>query len=155
MADEASFVIDGDNYEIPDLGSFNMTEAVVLYDHCGLTLEDFAIDEDDPDQVEELAQKTKHPGFIQSLMVVAYMRGNRNVKRLKAEQVIGNSNLIEAYEAMVIAGAAEDPTEPQKSEEPKKASGSKKSSSGGSSGGDSKKSSDEQEETPEPTGTSE
>lgn len=154
MAD-ASFVIDGDEFPIPDLGSFNMAEAVVLYDHCGLTLEDFAIDEDDPTEVEELAKKTKHPGFIQALMVVAYMRGNRGVKRHKAELVIGNSNLIEAYEAMVVAGAAEDPTEPQKSEQPTPVLPSSSDRSGSSSGSDSEKSSDAPEETPEATGTSE
>lgn len=152
MTAESSFVIDGADYPIPGLESFNMDEAVVLYDCSGLTLEDFAIDEDDQEQVDELESKTKNPGFIKALMIVAYMRGN-GVSRKKAEGLIGNSNLFEALKAFVVDDG-KDPTEPQKSEQSTLSSPESSGSSGDSSGIASATSSDEPEATPELTGTS-
>lgn len=136
MAD-ASFVIDGVDYPIPGLDSFDMDEAVILYEHCKLSVEDFAIDDEDPEEVEELAEKTKHPGFVKALMIVAYMRGNRGVKRNKAEVVIGKSNLMDAYEAFIDAGGEEDPTEAQKTSESSEASSASSSGNGAASGSDS------------------
>lgn len=117
MADESGFKIDGKEYPIPGFETFDMDEATILYEHCGMGLEDFAVDEEDPEQLAELAKKIKHPGFIRSLMIVAFLRGNAGSSRQKAETVIGASNLFDAYDAFLKSGGAEDPTEPQKKSE--------------------------------------
>lgn len=150
MAD-AAFVIDGDEYPIPGLESFNMFEAMTLYEYCGLSLEDFAIDEEDPDQVAELQEKTKNPGFIFALMLVAYLRGNKGLPKKRAADIIANSNIMGAYEAFLAAGMEEDPTRPQESNPTSESS----SGNGSDSGDDSTKNSDEPEETPDSTGISE
>lgn len=148
----ASFKIDGDEYPIPGLESFNMDEAVILYECSGLTLEDFAIDEDNQNEVEELEDKTKNPGFIKALMVVAYMRGNKKSTKKRAMDLMGNSNLFEALQSFL--DSEEDPTEPQKSEEATSLKPVSTDLSGGSSGSDGQKSLDLVEETLRVTGTS-
>ena len=151
MADEACFVIDEVEYPIPGLDGMTMQEAVVLYERSGLTLEDFAIDDEDPDQVEELERKTKHPGFLLALVQIAYMRGNPKVNRKRAEQIADEMDLIAAYEAVVKAGIDQDPTSPQ----PNEVTDESSVGSGDGSGDDSTKSSSSPpEETPALTGTS-
>lgn len=115
---EPAFLIDGNEYPIPGLETFDMDEALTLYECCGLTLEDFAIDDEDEDEIAEMVQKTRHPGYVKALMIVAYQRGNAGVSKKKATAVIGRANLIEAYMAFVKAGGEEDPTEAQSSETP-------------------------------------
>ena len=151
---EASFVIDGAEYPIPGLETFNMDEAQLLYECCGLTLEDFAIDDADPDQVDELDGKTRNPGFIKALMIVAYSRGNPKAGKKHVVSLIGNSNLFEALQAFVGQDEVEDPTEPQKSEQSTPSSPESSDSNGSSSGDDSETSSGLQEEIPGLTGTS-
>ncbi|HSE44717.1 MAG TPA: hypothetical protein VLA89_05245 [Gemmatimonadales bacterium] len=150
MADEACFVIDEVEYPIPGLDGMNMQEAVVLYERSGLTLEDFAIDDEDPEQVEELEQKTKHPGFLLALVQIAYMRGHPKVTRKRAEQVADQMDLIAAYEAVLKAGIDKDPTPTQQSE----ATSESSAGNGSASGDDSTKSlSSLPEQTQLPIGT--
>ena len=147
---EAHFTIDGSECPIPGLESFNMDEAEILYECCGLTLEDFAIDDEDPDEVAEMQQKTRHPGFVRALMIVAYMRDHPGIPKKKAASVIGRSNIVDAYMAFAQAGGEEDPTEAQSSNPTSESS----SGNGSGSGESSTKSSDDQERRPESTGTS-
>lgn len=102
------FRIDGSDYEIPELGSFLMGEAMILYDNTGLMLSDFALDEDDPTQAEKLTRNILHPGTVKTRMVVAYMRGNRNASREAAEAIIDQSNWLEAYLGYTAAFRSED-----------------------------------------------
>ncbi len=133
MADENKFLIDGVEYPIPGLETFNMADAFLLYEYSGLSLEDFAIDEEDPEQVEELGRKTKNPGFIFTLMLVAFLRGNKGTPKNKAVALIETSNLVSAYEAFLDAGMEEDPTPTQESEITAESSSGNGSDSGESS----------------------
>lgn len=112
---ESGFVIDGTHYEIPTLDSFTMAEAKILFDCSGLALEDFAVDEADPDATDGLRKNLRNPGFIEALMVVAYKRGNPNASLAKARELIGQANLVEAIKNMVDEDDA-GPPEPQKTE---------------------------------------
>lgn len=150
---EASFIIDGKEYDIPGLETFNMGEAMILYDRSGLVLEDFAIDETDPLQVQELEQKGKNPGFITALMIVALVRSG--IPRKRAEMMIDGSNLVEVLANMSVEIDEENPTEPQKNEPLTPLSSTSTDSNGSSSGSDSQTSSEEPEETPVAIGTSE
>ena len=154
MAD-SGFEIDGREYPIPGFETFDLDEAMVLYECCGMTLEDFVVDQEDEEQLEALAEKTRHPGFIRALMIVAFMRGNEGVSVKKAQSVIGGSNLFEAYKNFLEAGGAEDPTEPQPKSESSEASPASSSGSGRSSGRGSTKSSASPDAAPASTGTGE
>ena len=107
MAD-AGFLIDGTQYDVPSLDSLNMDEAQILYDTSGLVLEDFAVDEDDPEATGKLQKNLRNPGFIRALMIIAYLRGNGGVSRAKAEAIIGSSNLVSAIEAFVSSVGSDD-----------------------------------------------
>ena len=151
MAEEVGFVFDGEEAPIPELGSLNMDEAEVLYERCNLTLEDFVIDDEDPDQVAELAEKTKHPGFVTALLQIAYQRLKPGVNKKRALEVARSYSLTEAYEQIILSGLDEDPTTPQTS--PNEATDESSAGSGSDSGADSTTNSDQPEETQPPTTT--
>lgn len=155
MAD-SGFIIDGLHYEVPSLDSFNMDEAQVLYDLSRLTLEDFAVDEDDPAAAAKLHENIKNPGFVRTLMTVAYMRGNRGISRSKAEAVIGGSNLFEALKQFGESVEADaGPPEVSRSEPEPPDSDESTASLNGHSGESSTSNSAEPAENPAPTGISE
>ena len=147
----ALFVIDGREYEIPGLETFDMDEAMILYDYSGLTLEDFAADDDVEDE-EERNRKLRHPGLLKTLLHVSYQRGNPSVGKAKVSRTVGAMNLVDALKKL-----AEDeqvpPTEPQSSGPPTPSSSRSLNGSEPSSGADSTPSSDVPDGTPEATGT--
>lgn len=100
MADELIFVIDGAEYPCPDIASFNMGERRVMFDLSGIVEEDFAQGDDETDEEKEarVGKLTRHPGFIESLMHIAYARGNPELKRPRVQDVIDNTNYLEAIE---------------------------------------------------------
>jgi len=112
---ETGFRIDGVVYDVPTLDSFTMDEAEILYKCSGLSLEDFAVDEDDPEQAEQFSKNLRNPGFIRAMMTVAYIRGNPGVTPAKAGTIIGKSNLIEAIQNFVGEVDADSPPEPERS----------------------------------------
>jgi hypothetical protein len=156
MAEDARFVIDGVEYPVPTFDTFNLDEMQVLYDCSGYGLEDFAIDEDNDEEVEERDRKAKSPGILKSQVVIALTRGTKEVprrSRKQAMELVGRMNFVELLAAIE---AEEDPTEPQKSEEPKSpisTSSDEKPDSSGTNGSTSSESLTE--ETPVSTGTSE
>jgi hypothetical protein len=156
-ARESAFVIDGKEYPVPGLDTFDMDERRVMFDYCGLTQEDFVAQEGETgEETEERNGKLmRHPGFLQSLMHIAYARGNPKVPHGRVKDVIGRTNFLEA----VARFAEEEPEEadavPPASEstselEPSLPRSSVDSSE--SSGNGSPPTSSEPEETPEPTG---
>lgn len=92
-----AFRIDGSVYEVPELGTFTMGEALILYDNTGLSLESFVLDADDPKQAQQFTKAILHPGTVFSRMVVAYLRGNPGASREQAEAIIEKGNWLEAY----------------------------------------------------------
>lgn len=95
-----AFVIDGREYPSPDLDSLNMGERRVMYDLCGIVQEDFApLDGETADEHDTRVSKlTRHPGFMESLMHIAYQRGNPDAGRAKVQKVIESTNYLEAIE---------------------------------------------------------
>lgn len=149
MAD-SGFLIDGTHYEVPTLDSFTMNEAEILYKCSGLALEDFAIDEEDPEAVSEFRAKTRNPGFLKALMTVAYIRGNSGTPVEAANRIIGAANLIDAMKALGdVAEADVDPPAVGADSAPEN-----DSSSNDPSGGTSTSGSDEPDESLVPIGTS-
>lgn len=154
MAD-SGFLIDGQTYEVPDLETFNMDEAMILYDNSKLGLEDFALDEDDPKSAEQLKKNLLHPGYVRTLMTVAYLRGNQGLGREKAEAVIGGSSWFDAYQSYAEKIKAADAGPPEMTPEPEGDADGTTSTSSGHSGDGSTSGSAEPGEIPVPTGTTE
>lgn len=132
---ESGFIIDGTAYDVPTLDTFSMDEAEILYKCSGLTLEDFAVDEEDPEASEQLIKNIRNPGFIRALMTVAYIRGNPGISQARASSVIGKANLLDAIKEFAEADA--DPPELTRTtnepDEPVASSESSSDPSGGTS----------------------
>ena len=156
--EESAFVLDGKVYEIPGLDTFTMDEAQILYDYAGLSLEDFApadpeaSEDEQEEHSAEFARKLKNPGFLRTLMHIAYQRGNPKMSRARVQDLIGSANLVEALEHF---GEEDDESPPATSSpsEPSLPSPSSEPSRSGDSGTPSPSGSDEPDESPEVTGT--
>lgn len=154
--EEKGFEIDGKMYPIPTLDSFDIAEARLLWESCGMALEDFATpDEETEEEREERLRRYRHPGFIAALVEVAYARGNPDLRASAVHERCLKLNMLDAMEDMIQSvreGAPDDvPLEPTKprSESSKDSESSKNDSSGpGSMSG-----SDAQEDSHAPTGT--
>lgn len=147
---EAAFKIDGTEYPMPDFETYNMDELQVLYDCSGFGIEDFAVDEDDDEAVEERDKKAKSPGILKAQLVVALMRSGLSKRKAMAQ--IGAVNVFELLSS-VETEDDEDPTSPQKSEQPSPVTTTDSDEKPESSGSDSLRSSDPADETQPPTGT--
>jgi hypothetical protein len=95
------FVIDGRDYEVPDLDTVTMGEAIIVYEYSGLAL-------------DELAGNSKHPGVIAALMHIAYQRGNPGEPKVGVRQLIEQTSLVSALEKM---GGEDGPPEVGKTEQ--------------------------------------
>jgi hypothetical protein len=148
---ESGFLIDGVKYEIPLLDSLNMREAKILYDCCGLSIEDFMADLDDPKSVRLVAKHQKHPGFWEARFLISYLRGNPDVSLEKARDLIDGSNFFEVLSGIKVDDA--DPPDVKSSSEPSASGAGTTSTSSDRSGTSSTSDSEGLEKIPEPTGT--
>lgn len=131
MAAETGFIIDGDRHEVPSLDTLTLDEAQVLYDYCGLTIEDFvpllAETDEDRDELEaelaNLAERTKNPGFLRALMHIAYQRANPRLSAKRVKEMIGAADLVENRMALLDIPEEDDAVVPPAStSEPEKSS---------------------------------
>lgn len=151
---ESGFLIDGKVYEVPDMGSFDMAERRLMFDLTGFVQEDFVQEDDETDDEHEgrVARMTRHPGFMEMLMRVAYQRGNPGVNANKVKLVVDKTNYLEAVQS--LAGAEEEDAGPPASmTEPEQPSPRPTDLGSSSSGERSANGSGEQDDSPAPTGT--
>ena len=154
---ESGLVLDGKLYDVPSLDTFTMDEAQILYDYAGLTLEDFAPADPEASEDEqeehgtEFARKLKNPGFLRTLLHIAYQRGNPKTSQARVKDLIGKVNLIEALEH--FGEEDESPPETISQNEPSLQSSSSEPSKSADSGIPSASDSDQPDESPEATGT--
>ena len=141
MAD-AKLLIDGVEHEVPALSTFDMDEYQILFDLSGLTVADFATEDDD-----QITRNYWNPGYQRALLVVAYLRTHPGTKRADVEKLIGKVRL-----ADVIDQGVDDADPPPQSVQPPEEVGS--SSKSAQSGDHSSNGSDASPaEIPETTGT--
>lgn len=154
MAAETGFDIDGTVYPVPELDSFDMDEAQVLYDYSGLIIEDFVqLPPDASDEErEQREQKLKNPGLIRSLMHVAYQRGNPKAKPAKVRELVGKANIIASYNGL-LGEEGEEELPPASTTEPVPQSQNEPVISNESSGDASTNASAQQDDTLVITGT--
>ena len=116
------FEIDGRVYPLPILDTLKMPEAQLMYDHCGLTIEDFVPpDEEADDYTDELREeweqsivhKVKNPGFMFSMVAIAYWRGNPRKDRAAVEKVASEANFLQATAELVLAGMDAEDDDPK------------------------------------------
>lgn len=99
MADEPRPLhIDGRDYPVPALETFDMDEWQILHEKTGLTL----------DTIEDASLS---PGLLRTLLIVAYRRGNPDAKMPHIEKRVGAINFLEVMTAIagVEDGDADDP----------------------------------------------
>jgi hypothetical protein len=153
------FVIDGGDYDAPDLDTFDMAERRVMFELSGIVEEDFVRQEDETDDEHTLRVRkmTRHPGFMEALMHVAYQRGNPDEKRARVKAVIDKTNF---HEAIAKWGEVEEegddgPPASESTSEPGRASLTEIVGSNTSSGEGSAESSAQPDKTPASTGITE
>ena len=88
---EAKFVINGRDYEIPGIDTFNLDEAMVLYHYSKLTL----------DQVADL--EGVHPGVVAALLHVGIARAEPDARLKDIEKVVRAVSVMELIEKMEAA----------------------------------------------------
>lgn len=99
MAD-LTFVIDNHEYESPGLDTLTMKERRLLYDLSGIVQEDFAREQDETEEqhTARVAKLTRIPGFMEALMSVAYWRGHPGLSRDQVQEIVDNTNFLQAIE---------------------------------------------------------
>lgn len=154
--DDLGLLIDGERYPLPQIMSFDLDEAELLFDKSGLTLEDF-ITAEDREGLEKLLGHYRNPHVIRVLAHVAYRRKNRDARPAQIESLIGKTNAADIVASLLQTIMEEvDESPPVSTTEPKATSPSSSVTKSESSGTPSpQNSASEQDESPEPTGTSE
>lgn len=100
MADnESGFLIDGDRYELPDMGTFTVKESRVFYKETGLVPEVVRMRL----QAGELSfmDLLENVGFLPALAAVAYMREHDDVDDLTVEKVISRTTRDDLFMALL------------------------------------------------------
>lgn len=98
---DAAFEIDGNTYAIPELDTFDMDEAEILFDYSGCVLEDFApADPDAPEEEQEQhvqgqLAKVRNPRFKRALVHVAYRRAHPDLADAEVRAATGKANMLD------------------------------------------------------------
>jgi hypothetical protein len=79
----ADFKVNGKEIDLPDMGTFSIDEAIVLYEYSGMTL----------DQAEEI--EGLHPGIIGGLVHIAIARAEPERKAKEIEKAVRAMNLLD------------------------------------------------------------
>jgi hypothetical protein len=97
---ETGFLIDGKVYEVPGLWDLTMAERRLLFELSGFTQEDFLLQDDETDEEQEarVEKMMRHPGYVETLMTVAYQRGNPTMKPGKVRLVVDGTNYMDAIQ---------------------------------------------------------
>ena len=133
--DIARFVIDGREYPVPEVDSFTLGEAVVVFDYSGLGL-------------DQLGDNASNPKVYSAFVHIAYARGNPDVDEATVHDLVMGANLVRVMEKL---GGETNPTTqtPDTTSSPPSSSSSDASSGEGSTNG-----SDEPADAPSSTGAS-
>jgi hypothetical protein len=116
--------IDGVEYDWPEVESLTLDEAVILYDHSGLTL----------DQIPDL-KGTFHPGFIKGMLHIAVVRVRPDVPRREIEERLGKLKLGEMDE--VFESMGDEDESPEEGSAPKSGESSLSSGKSGTAASES------------------
>jgi hypothetical protein len=149
------FTIEGKVYPTAPMQDWDMDESQILYDYTGLALEDFSPDPDLPpeDRYQEILLYMKNPGFVRTLLHIAYRRGNPTLKEDKIREVVGRVNAMKAITEFIEANEKDDAGPPASTTEQEKPSANGSVDSNATSGSSSTTASDEPDDHPVNIGT--
>lgn len=102
------------------MSDYTMAEAQIMYDYCGIVIEDFAplMDEDNEDAAlaEALEERLKNPGFTTALLHISYQRVNPRVSEAKIRRYFETMDRTEAMERFLeLTSLEEDDVDPPES----------------------------------------
>jgi len=100
----ATITVEGTPYVLPALDTFDLDEAIILYNYSGLTF----------DQVWEL--EGLNPGVIKSLLHIAIQRSDRALRGRDIEEMVGRVNMMEVM--VELSRAADEMPDPTKGAQP-------------------------------------
>jgi len=96
---ETRITVQGTPYVLPQLASFDIDEAIILYNYSSFTF----------DQVWEL--EGLHPGVIKALLHIAILRSDPSLREREISEMVGSVNMMDVMDQLsAIAEAAPDPT---------------------------------------------
>jgi hypothetical protein len=162
MADDegpvVTFEIDGAEYPIPVLATFDMDEAQVLWDNCQIGLEDLVPDQDgewSDDRRREVVVIMTNPAFLRTMLHVAYRREHHDMPRHLIDDKVGKVSMVLALRRWSSLLDEDDASPPpqESTTTPDEASRNASDDSSMSSGNGSTTTSEaEQDGRPAPTG---
>lgn len=102
MADERGFLIDGEIVPLVAIDSFTMGDRNVFWDYTGQVQEDYIQQDGESDQDHEARTEklSRHPGYWQTMMHIAYQRKHPELSRQKVAALIENTNYVEALSGL-------------------------------------------------------
>lgn len=159
MSDEAGFLIDGKRYELPDMGTFTISESRVFYRETGLVPEVVRMRLADGSLT--YMDLLENIGFLPALAAIAYRREHSEVDDAGLDFIIGNTPRDDLFMALLDVDEEEESppsegsTRPPPEQSPNGSSASTDSTkpSSESSGSPSTQSSDTPDAQPDSTGT--
>ncbi len=97
---DARITVEGTPYVLPALDTFDLDEAIILYEYSGLTF----------DQVWEI--EGLHPGVVKALLHVAVQRSDVSLRQSDIKELVGRVNMMEVMTELAnVADAMPDPTQ--------------------------------------------
>lgn len=97
MSSDTRITVEGTAYVLPTLSSFDIDDAIVLYNYSTLTF----------DQVWEL--EGLHPGVVKALLHIAIHRSDPSLREREISEMVGRVNMMDVMEQLAEA-AAPNPT---------------------------------------------
>lgn len=147
--------------QLVPMADYTMDESQIMYDYCGIVIEDFAplMDEaDDADRAAQMEERLKNPGFVRALLHISYQRANPRASSDEIRRFFGSMTRNEAMERFTeIVGELEeegDDSPPELTTEPDRSSLRSSVTNSDSFGESSTTSSDEPDGQAATTGTS-
>lgn len=111
---EIGFELGGKTYPVPELDTFDMDEAQLLYDYSGVAIEDFALpDPDEGDEAreeheKEIESRVRNPAFKRALFEIAVRRGNPTMPWKDVAQLVRGANMVDVLAAFAEAELADE-----------------------------------------------
>lgn len=126
---QTRITVEGTPYVLPALASFDIDDAIILYNYSGLTF----------DAVWEL--EGLHPGVVKTLLHIAIQRSDPSLREREIAEMVGKVKMMDVMEQLAaIAEEMPDPTQggaPPAADESKRSNDAPTEPSGVSGSGDS------------------
>ena len=111
------FKVGDEEYEYPDPFDLDVDEWVIIYDECGMILEDFAPFEEKKRERERV-KRLRNPALMKALAMCGVIRTNPELDAEDARELVGKARMLTLLESMAPEEDAEDEPNPPTSGRP-------------------------------------